>query len=88
MDITLVQLNYLVQQYELERELQDYRAALVAATICNVNRRKGKKAYKVKDFMPKYGEGGKETATPDELKMKVQMINAMFGGTVNGKQVR
>lgn len=36
-------------------ERADRRAATVAATVANVHRPKGRRAYKAEDFMPHYG---------------------------------
>lgn len=35
-------------------ERSDIRSGVIASTIANVNRKKGKAPYKTKDFMPKF----------------------------------
>ena len=44
------------------RERDDLRAGIVASTIANVNRGKGKRAYTPKDFMPDYRPKGARLA--------------------------
>lgn len=50
----------LVDPFGAERA--DLRAGIVASTIANVNRGKGKKAYSPKDFMPDYRPKGTRLA--------------------------
>lgn len=57
----------------------DLRAGIIASTIANVNRRKGKKAYKPVDFMPKFKSVCKEQTWEDMLR-HVEMINPLLGG--------
>lgn len=45
----------------------DVRAALVAATIANVNRGKGQRAYKVRDFLPRWDERAPRQQRPEEI---------------------
>lgn len=61
--------------YKMEpfgEERADLRAAIVACTIANVNRAKGKRAFKVDDFMPRFEERRKKT--PAELRAKWMMV--------------
>lgn len=84
LDLTPVQFSYLVEAYENERELADFRSALIASTIANVNRGKGRKAFKPKDFMPEYGAQKK---TSEQMMLMAQTLNAAFGGkVVEGKK--
>jgi hypothetical protein len=50
---------------------QDYRIALIAQTIANVNRASGQKGYALKDFVLKFGE--KEDANPDAPPSEMQL---------------
>lgn len=43
----------------------DWRAGQIAATIANVNRRKGSKAFEPSDFMPEFGR--RETEQPKSM---------------------
>jgi hypothetical protein len=58
-------------------ERADMRAAIVAATIANVNRKKGKAPYKVRDFMPVFE---RRRQTWQEQLRVVEMLNMAFGG--------
>ncbi|NNF76423.1 MAG: hypothetical protein HKN05_00200 [Rhizobiales bacterium] len=49
-------------------EIDNFRPAVVAATIANVNREKGKPAYSPKDFMP--AETSEQTASEQIAIMK------------------
>ena len=59
-------------------EREDWRAAMVASTIANVNRGKSQKPFKPEDFMPDVG--GKRKKSADELLEVVEGLNAAFGG--------
>jgi len=79
LDLTPVQFSYLLETYEAERELKDFRVGIVASTIANCNRKKGAKAFKPIDFMPKYGQ---QTQSPDQMMLMAKTLNAAFGGKV------
>lgn len=71
-----------MQYYELEpfgEERADLRAAIVAATVANANRRKGKRAFKPADFMPRFKQQAEPQSWEDQLRL-VEMLNAAFGG--------
>ncbi|MGE5619531.1 MAG: DUF4035 domain-containing protein [Sphingomonadaceae bacterium] len=59
-------------------ERADLRAAIVAATIANVYRRKGSKPFKPSDFMPAFGP--EEAQSVEQQLGIVEMLNAAFGG--------
>lgn len=65
-------------------ERADLRAGIIASTIANcLARQKGKPAFRVEDFMPKFAPPVKrEQKTPEELLSKVMWINQLFGGAV------
>ena len=56
--------------------------AITAATVANVNRGKGKKAFEPKDFMPKFG---KKKQSSGEMLQTAQMFAAAGMGTL-GKE--
>lgn len=67
----------------------DLRAAMIAATIANsMGRAKGKRAFKLEDFMLRFGteEARKREPTPRELSAKVWTMNLMMGGTFVDKR--
>jgi len=85
-DITPLQFEYLTKRYEQERDTLDFRAGIVASTVANCNRGKGQKAFKPKDFMPDYGGAdSKATKGPNQMKMMAMTLNALYGGTFDGK---
>ena len=51
--------------------------AIVAMTIANANRGKGKKAYKVEDFMPKFKT---ESQSVEQMMQFAQMMTVGLGG--------
>jgi hypothetical protein len=66
--------------YEMEpfgEERADLRAGIIASTVANVNRAKGK-AYKPQDFMPKFERRGQKTW--QEILTAVERMNALLGG--------
>jgi hypothetical protein len=58
-------------------ERADLRAGIVASTIANANRKKGGKAFKPSDFMPKFD---KEEQTPEQQKAAAEALALAFGG--------
>lgn len=69
---------YTLEPFGVERE--DLRAAIVASTIANANRdpKKKRQPYEPADFMPQFEE--KKALSPEDLKAKVEVLNALFGG--------
>ena len=53
-------------------------SAIVAATVANVNRQKGQKAYSASDFMPEFGP--KQEQTVEEMIQIAAMYTAVLGG--------
>jgi hypothetical protein len=51
--------------------------AITASTIANANRRKGTRAYKVDEFMPKFT---KQAQTPEEMLQIAEMMTIGLGG--------
>ena len=51
--------------------------AITSSTVANVNRQKGRKAYKPEDFMPKFE---KQTKSVDEMIQFAQMMTIGMGG--------
>lgn len=62
-------------------EMDFWRAGMIAATIANVNRKKGKKPYTAEDFMPRsIGKRKRRKAqTPDEMLNYVRCLGVMYG---------
>jgi hypothetical protein len=61
------------------------RSGIIASTIANVNRGKGKSPYKPEDFMPKFDGGKHKEMTADQMKHMAMVITKAFGGTVKGE---
>ena len=53
----------------------DLRAGIVASTIANVNRGKGRRAYKATDFMP-FERPQRKAQTPEEMKAVAHRVAA------------
>jgi hypothetical protein len=60
-------------------ERADLRAGIVASTIANANRKKGTKAFKPSDFMPKFDKE-EQTQTPEQQKAAAEALALAFGG--------
>ena len=61
-----------------EQNQRLYAAGIVAATLININRKKGARAVDPSEFVPGMTKGGPQT--PDALRSKVEKLNALFGG--------
>lgn len=62
-------------------ERADWRAGMIASTMANIHaRKKGKPAYKIEDFMPKFDKKAASAAIP--LIDKVIAANWALGGKV------
>ena len=59
-------------------ERADLRAGIVASTVANTNRGKGKKAFEPVDFMPKFDQ---QEQTADEQEAAAEALMLAFGGT-------
>jgi len=80
----------LVDQRDTVEERLDFRAALIASTIANVNRTKKGKAWKISDFMPKRkrrGRKGKRKQTVREQIALAKAITLAFGGKLLPKRL-
>ena len=53
------------------------RAGIVASTIANANRKKGTKAFKPSDFMPKFEQ---QEQTLEQQKAAAEAVALAFGG--------
>jgi hypothetical protein len=57
----------------------DYRAASIATMIANVHRGKDQRAYKLEDFVLKFGEKPKQT--PEDHLLIAKLFAASFGAS-------
>jgi len=58
----------------------DLRSAIVASVVANaMGRKKGQRAFKPKEFMPRFKPI--KPKTPDQIFEKLKTINALLGGT-------
>lgn len=64
----------------------DIQAATVASVTANVNAPKGK-TYKLRDFLPTYGQVV-ERQTVDAMKERLQQITLAMGGVVLGNDLQ
>ena len=88
------ELNALIKQYNQEEERrqeheehEDYRTALICTVIANCHRDPKKRAFQVKDFMPKKVEESKPAKqSPDQMLAMLRAWNAAAGGkeVING----
>jgi hypothetical protein len=58
----------------------DMAAGIVAATVANVNRGKGKRSYKPADFMPKFDRIRHSGA--DAMRKALKVLTAKLGGKI------
>lgn len=66
---------------------QDALVAQLCAVVANSNRDKKSRPAKTKDFLPKWEKRGPAQSW-QQTKSVARMLNAAFGGTVNGKPVK
>lgn len=66
----------------LGRRRHDIQAAIIAATVANANRGKGKK-FEVRDFLPPYGI---ERQGPLDMLAAIRGINRSMGGDERGRR--
>ncbi len=59
----------------------DLQAGVVAATVANVNRAKGARAYNVTDFVPEYGRKDEEVDAEALTMQQVGLWRALSKGT-------
>lgn len=79
--LTLKEFNALAGRHESNQEWLNYRAALVCAVLANTARDPKRKRHPFvpDDFLPKKEHVGQ---TPEQIFAQVQLLNALFGGTV------
>lgn len=76
------ELSQWIEFYQLEplgNEASYYGSAVVASTVANVHRAKGSKAYKVEEFLPRFGKR-KESQSVDEMLQFARMMTVAMGG--------
>ena len=79
--ISSAELSEWMMYYRMEpfgQERDNLHAGIIASVFANANRKKGKKAFEIKDFMLQFTR--KEKKTDQQLLSKVEMLNAAFGG--------
>jgi len=75
--LTLAQLDGLLKRYQNEQERQDYRTAMICASLYNTAAfLKHDKVCQPKDFMP---QSSNRKQSPEEMTAKIKMINAILG---------
>ncbi|QVQ51298.1 DUF4035 domain-containing protein [Spiractinospora alimapuensis] len=67
-------------------ERQDILFAQLCAVVANAQRDKKSRAAKPKDFLPQWDKRRGEQQSWRQQKSVAQMLNAAFGGTVNGRE--
>ncbi len=75
-EFRLWQAYALIEPFGAYRE--DVRSAIIAQTVANAQRGRGQRAFKIKDFMPKFGRrtSKPKRQTPDEM---VNVLCLAFG---------
>lgn len=64
----------------------DILFAQLCAVVANAGRDKKSKKARPKDFLPRWDRGRGESQTWQQQKSMAQLLNAAFGGTVNGRE--
>jgi hypothetical protein len=82
--LTLAQFYALRECQQNREEWFDYRSAQICAVIANIlPRKKGKKTFKIKDFMPGLQPPGpRPRMTDEQMEQAIISINASCGGLV------
>jgi hypothetical protein len=84
------------ERWDHEQEQQDYRAAQITCILANTNRRKGRAAFPISDFMPKRtrreqqgaSKGEKRKQTVVEQIAVAKAITLAYGGSITSKKKR
>jgi hypothetical protein len=77
-DLSWDQLQALLKRYEQDLELQNYRTAMICATVLEPyrDRKKHKKPFTAQDFMPK------KDLTEDQMLNRMKGIAMTLGGEI------
>ena len=80
-ELTLKELNALIERFRSGQDWLNYRAALISSVIANTARDPKRKptAYVPGDFMP---GGEHKSQTPKQMFATIELLNAAFGGSV------
>ena len=87
-NLTLAQWLALCKQHELDEERLDYRAALIASIIAEVNRnhKKRREPFSPQDFMPQRSPAKANQAKRGIDVDSLILINAAVGGKLTEKK--
>lgn len=69
-------------------ERTDILIAQLCAVVANANRGKKGRPAKPKDFLPQWDRRRGEPQSWQQTKSMARMLNAAFGGTVNGREAK
>lgn len=61
-------------------ERADLRAGIIASTIANVNRKKGTRAFRPDEFMPKFDRFDRQEQDIEQQKAAAEALILAFGG--------
>lgn len=83
--MTPCEFSELVRRKEIDEYQKDVRTAQITCVLANQNRKKGQKAYKITDFMPKrdIGVAQKRKQTVEEQIAIARSVTLAFGGKVS-----
>jgi len=66
-------------------ERADLRAGIIASVVANtMGRKKGQRAFKPKEFMPRFKPA--KPKTPDQMFEKIKLLNQLMGGAFVDKR--
>lgn len=69
-------------------ERADMRSGIVASTIANVNRGKHTSAFRVADFMPKFGDRAPRKMTPEDQEIFNRHMVLLHNKLMRGSQAK
>ena len=80
-ELTLKELNALIERHNDNQDWLNYRSALICAVLANTVRdtKRKPRPFVPDDFMPKQES---EQQTPKQILATVKILNAAFGGKV------
>jgi len=81
-ELTLKELNALVERHESNHGWLNYRAALICSIIANSVPHKGDKIFTYADFMPKMKPRKSKPQTAEQMLATVKMLHAAYGEKV------
>lgn len=77
-ELTPAQFDSLNERHVLHKQVEDYRAGLIASILCNIHRKEGDTPLEPADFFGNLPRSGKREMTPEQILAHLKKATAMF----------